>query len=76
MIREHERVVLTKDVLEHGLKEGDVGTVVHIYPGNKAFEVEFVALNGVTATVVTLKSSNVRSVRKTEITHAREMAVA
>ena len=76
MIMEHERVVLTRDVLEHGLKEGDVGTVVHVYPGNKAFEVEFVALNGATAAVVTLKSANVRSVRKTEITYAKELAVA
>ena len=76
MIREHERVVLTRDVLDKGLKAGDVGTVVHVYSGNKAFEVEFFALNGDTAAVVTLKSSEIRSVRKSEINHAREMAVA
>jgi hypothetical protein len=76
MLREHERVVLTDDLLEHGLKVGDVGTVVHVHAGGKAFEVEFVTLNGETAAVVTLESSRVRSVYKQEITHARSLAVA
>lgn len=76
MIREHDRVVLTDDVLKEGLKMGDVGTVVHIHAGGKGFEVEFMTLNGETAAVVTLKASQVRSVHKREITHARPLAVA
>ena len=31
MTKEHDRVVLLKDVSEEGLKAGDVGTVVHVY---------------------------------------------
>ena len=44
MIKEHDRVVLTKDLPEEKLKAGDVGTVVHIHRQGEAFEVEFVAL--------------------------------
>ena len=42
MIREHERVVLTSPMPGGGLVAGDVGTVVHVYPDCKAYEVEFV----------------------------------
>jgi hypothetical protein len=31
MIKEHERVVLKKEVPDHGLKTGDVGTVIHVH---------------------------------------------
>ena len=30
-MKEHDRVVLLKDVTEEGLKAGDVGAVVHVY---------------------------------------------
>ena len=59
MTSEHDRVVLRADVLERGLLAGDVGTVVRVHTGGKAYEVEFVALNGETAAVVTLKASQV-----------------
>ena len=42
MIRELDTVVLTHDVEELQLKNGDVGAVVHCYPGGSSFEVEFV----------------------------------
>ena len=61
MIKEHERVVLLKDVPEEGLKAGDVGTVVHVYRQGEAFEVEFMTLDGRTVAVVTLPASYVRS---------------
>ena len=48
MIKEHDRVVLKKEVPEQGLKTGDVGTVIHVHKKDKAFEVEFVALDGET----------------------------
>ena len=76
MIQEHDRIVITTDVLDHGLMDGDVGTVVHVHPGRNAYEVEFVALNGETAAVVTLKASQVRPVERLEITHARHLAIA
>ena len=76
MIQEHERVVLTTSVLAEGLEAGDVGTVVHLYPDGRAYEVEFVTLGGRTAAVVTLEADQVRPVNSREIPHARELAVA
>ena len=76
MIQEHERVALTRDIPEQGLRAGDVGTVLHVYRGGRAFEVEFVALNGQTVLIVTLPAPSVRSVTGHEITHARELAIA
>ena len=76
MIREHERIVLNEDIVGHGLKAGDVGTVVHVHSGNSAYEVEFLSLSGETETVVTLEADQIRPVRRHEITHARELAVA
>ena len=76
MIREHDRVVLRKDFPAEGLESGDVGTVVHIHEEGKAFEIEFVALDGETAAIITLEEEDVRPVHKGEITHARELARA
>ena len=73
MIKEHERIVLTTDIPEEGLKTGDVGTVVHRYNDGLAYEVEFVTLDGKTAAVVTVEASQVRPVGSHEITHSREL---
>ena len=51
MIREHDNVVLTHDIEEHGLESGNVGVAVHCYPGEAAFEVEFITKFGQTAAV-------------------------
>ena len=74
MITEHARVVLTAPLPEERLEIGDVGTVVHVYQDGKAFEVEFVALDGHTAAVATVEASKVRPISSREITHARELA--
>ncbi len=74
MIKEHERIVLKEPVPTEGLEKGDVGTVVHVYKDGKAYEVEFLTLDGKTAAVVTLESAQVRPVGRREITHARELA--
>jgi hypothetical protein len=76
MIKEHERVVLSAPVPAEGLEAGDVGTVIHVYKDGLAYEVEFTTLDGKTAAVVTLESSQVRPVGKREITHARTLASA
>ena len=76
MIKEHDCVVLTTNVPAEGLEAGDVGTVVHVYSDGKAYEVEFLTLDGRTAAVVTLEASQVRAVGRREITHARELAAA
>lgn len=74
MIKELERVVLTEPLTAEGLESGDVGTVVHTYRDGAAFEVEFTTLDGHTAAVVTVEASQVRSVGRREITHARELS--
>ncbi len=76
MINEHDRAVLNVDVPSEGLKAGDIGTVVHVYTDAKAFEVEFVTLDGHTAAVLTLESAQIRSVKPGEIPHARDLAAA
>ncbi|MFG0329672.1 MAG: DUF4926 domain-containing protein [Phycisphaerales bacterium] len=73
-MKEHDRVVLTVDVPAEGLRVGDVGTIVHEYADEAAYEVEFVHLDGNTAAVVTLEAGHIRAVRAHEITHARERA--
>ena len=76
MIREHDRIVLVTPVPAEGLEAGDVGTVVHVYEDGQAYEVEFVTLDGHTAAVATLESSQVRPVSRRDITHTRELSVA
>jgi hypothetical protein len=76
MIKEHDRIVLTKPVPAEGLEVGDVGTVVHVYPGGEAFEVEFTTLDGRTAMVATVDAVAVRPVTGHEITHSRELTRA
>ncbi len=76
MISEHQRVVLTAPVPDEQLEPGDVGTVVHVYADGKAYEVEFVALDGQTKAVVTLPVDQVRAVTAQDMTHARSMQTA
>jgi hypothetical protein len=71
MIREHDRVILTASLKQHALVPGDVGTVVHIYSDGKAYEVEFVALDGHTTAVVTVESGQLRPITASDMTHAR-----
>ena len=73
MVKEHDRVVLVSDVRSESLKAGDVGTVVHVYPGGRAFEVEFSTLDGHTIALVTLQPSQLRPVTRRDMTHSREM---
>jgi Domain of unknown function (DUF4926) len=70
MINELETVVLTTDLAEHGLKAGDLGTVVLVHT-HGGYEVEFMALDGETVAVVSLSPDQVRAVRHHEIAHAR-----
>ncbi len=71
MIRELDTVVLERDVLEHGLKRGDVGAVVHRYGDGSAFEVEFVTAAGQTLAVLTLTPTDIRPMKGKEILHVR-----
>jgi len=71
-----EVVVLTRDINECGLKRGDVGTIVHSYDREKAYEVEFVTAQGTTVSVMTLKPSEIRPIENREILHVREIGTA
>ena len=73
MLEEHDRVVLTDDVAHPDLRTGDVGTIVHVHRNGEAFEVEFLTLDGQTAALATVQSSQVRPVTGADITHAREL---
>ncbi len=74
-MKEHESVVLTEDIPDHGLEKGDICTVVMTHPlaegGGDGYEVEFVTLDGRTISVVTLSALQVRPVGAGEIAHAR-----
>jgi len=79
-IREHDRVVLAVDLPAERLEAGDVGDVSHIDgpPSGPAtgYELEFVALTGTTAAVVTVAANDIRPVSVTEIPHARSRSAA
>ena len=76
MIKEHDCVVLTRDVPEEGLEAGDVGTVVHIHAGGTGYEVEFMTLTGHTLAVATLLAAQVRPIARQDLAHVRELAAA
>jgi len=56
-------VVLTTDLPQHNLRRGEIGAVVECYPDN-AFEVEFVAQDGYTYALVTLRGDQLIPLRQ------------
>ena len=74
MIRELAPVLLTHDIAEHGLTQGDVRAVVHCYKEGAAFEVEFVTAEGRTVALLTLHRVDVRPIDGMEVLHVREWA--
>ena len=73
MYKELDTIVFTHDIEEFSLKQGDIGTIVHCYKDNKAFEAEFVTADGRTIALLTLKPEEIRSLRKREVLHVREL---
>ena len=76
MFEELDTVVLNHNIDKYGLKKGDIGTIVHEYKEGKAWEVEFLTAKGRTLAVLTLTSSDVRSIQNQEILHVRGFAAA
>jgi hypothetical protein len=74
LIRELDTVALTHDVDEFGLKQGDIGAVVHCYKDGAAFEVEFVTAEGKTIALLTLDRADIRPIGGREVLHVRELA--
>ena len=62
-LKELDVVALVKDLPEHALRRGSVGTIVHVHspaPGRPpAYEVEFVDRDGKTYALVTLQAQDV-----------------
>ncbi len=54
-IRLFDTVALIEDIPDEGLRRGQVGAVVEVYPDD-AFEVEFVAPNGQTYAMLALRA--------------------
>ena len=73
-MKEHESVVLTRDLPECALREGDVGTVIHRYADARAYEVEFVSASGKSLATVTLEPSELRTFEGGEILHVRKLS--
>ena len=71
MICELDTVILLKDRPLEGLVKGDVGSVVFIHEGGKAFEVEFVTMTGDPLGVLTLTADEVRPVSARDVPHVR-----
>ena len=71
MIENHEQVVLTRDIPEHGLVLGDIGTVVAIHRGGAGYTLEFLTLQGDTMAIVTVHANDVRPARERELAHVR-----
>jgi hypothetical protein len=73
MIKELDSVILTTDLPDSGLEEGDIGTVVLVHRGGEGYEVEFVALDGQTVAVISLEANQVRPIAEFEIANARKL---
>ena len=54
-----DTVVLDRELPEHGLRKGDLGTVVELYEPD-GLEVEFMTASGSTAALLTLSFRDVR----------------
>ena len=76
MIKEHDCIVLTKNLPEEGLEAGDICTVVHIHKGGEGYEVEFMTLTGETVALVTLLAGQVRPFNRRDLSHTRKLQAA
>ncbi len=70
--RELDIVVLIRDVPEHDLRRGDVGTIVHLHTRD-AFEVEFMSASGRTHAVTALAAADVRAAEDRDLVAVRSL---
>ena len=66
MIEEFDVVALTRDIKGTYLKKGDMGTIVDILAGGKAYIVEFILQTGFTAALEVIDASTVRPLKEGE----------
>jgi hypothetical protein len=67
---ELDTVVLTRDLPDAGLKQGDLGAVVCVHSSD-ALDVEFVKGSGRTQALLKLRATDVRTLGDDEILSAR-----
>jgi hypothetical protein len=65
-----DTVVLDRDLVEHGLRKGDLGSVVEVYEPD-GLEVEFVTASGRNAALMTLSDQDVRPVSDDDLVSVR-----
>ena len=70
-----DTIVMTVDLPSHGLKRGDIGAVVQVYPDD-AVEVEFVTASGHTQALVTLGGHQVRPIGSRDLLAVRHLDAA
>lgn len=70
-----DTVVLSTDIPEKGLKQGDVGAIVEVYD-QEHYEVEFVTGAGQTLALLTLAGSQIHPMGPGEILAVRQMNAA
>ena len=70
MLGETDVAVLTVDLPAHGLKAGDVGTIIMVH-GRSGYEVEFTTLAGETIAVVPVDATQMRPIANREVAHVR-----
>ncbi len=68
-------VVLTRDLPEEGLRAGDLGAVVQVYPPD-GLEVEFVEAIGRTQALIELTTADVRPIRSGDLMAVRPLEEA
>lgn len=70
--KELDTVVLDRDVPELGLRRGDLGAVVQVYPPD-GLEVEFVTAGGRTQALAELRQADLRAVGDEDLVAVRTL---
>ena len=71
---ELDSIVLARNLPEHGLQVGDLGTIVHVHT-TEAFEVEFVRASGETQALVTLEAMDLRAIQPHDLVAVRSVSL-
>jgi hypothetical protein len=69
--KEHEQVVLTRDLPENGLVAGDIGVVIAVHKGGAGYTLEFMTVQGDTLAIVTVDAVDVCPALEREVPHVR-----
>jgi hypothetical protein len=76
--KQFEEVVLLEDVIQKGLRKGDVATIVEHHPvsnGEDGYSLEVFNVLGDTIAVITLPESAIAPLTENEVFCARPLAV-